>query len=235
MPSKEGKALRNALYITRMDFLTLKSMSYTLFIYLLLPLVFYFIGGTPMVFITASWTTIMASSYTIFSLEEKNQLARLYATLPAKPETIVLGRYLFLAASYLAGILFLLLATSFLSSISGNAPALSGVQTSLSISVLLYGLIVSVQTPFYYKLGYTRARIVSLLPFLVLFLPMVFFSETLDQIFKGIADLSASPFFAALASISPTTQLVLSLLATAIMFIVSYLISARIYRRTYRL
>lgn len=104
-----------------------------------------------------------------FILGEKNNMDALYATLAVKRETVVLGRYLFaLLLNLLATLVSVCLgiAGTFLLGQAASQPAIpasGAVEVVFALSALFL-LIQSVQLPVYFKLGYAKARFLSMLP-----------------------------------------------------------------------
>jgi hypothetical protein len=126
-----------------------------------------------------------------FVVEEKNHLDTLYATLSLNRETVLLGRYLFTAlldgvavlgafALGSAGLSVMRLINGTPSEPTDTAPlifALSG--------VLL--LIQAVQIPLYFKLGYTKAKIVAVLPFALIMSAFLAMSQFGGGVFLDFA------------------------------------------------
>ncbi|MDR2514034.1 MAG: ABC-2 transporter permease [Christensenellaceae bacterium] len=117
-----------------------------------------------------------------FSLAERNKLDALYASLSISRKEVVLGRYGFsliaLLAALLAGAAWSLLVWA-LAGLAGPAGeaflprqgALGWAAGYFGAALTLFalvGLVQFLQLPLYFKLGYTRARFLSYLPFLML-------------------------------------------------------------------
>jgi ABC-type transport system involved in multi-copper enzyme maturation permease subunit len=109
-----------------------------------------------------------------FAIGEKNQLDVLYATLPVSRREIVLGRYLFALAAHLiaAAVAFLALTAvdffvreegSSLFFAVGTGDSLPGNLVVLGVCFCLYTLITAIQFPVFFRVGYLKARVFSLL------------------------------------------------------------------------
>ena len=108
-----------------------------------------------------------------FAVGEKSNMDALYATMSVDRNTVVLGRYLFTLLLNLCAVLFsyalavigLLAANAF-----GIGTGLDGPVTevltliALTLSVI-FMMVQSIQLPIYFKLGYTKAKFLSIIPF----------------------------------------------------------------------
>jgi len=112
-----------------------------------------------------------------FSLGEKNGLDTLYMTLPIRRKTIVIGRYFFALIIGIIGILFVLLLSVLLSTFF--ITDLNAFETYFMICVLFaaFSLIVSFQYPIFFKLGYSKGKILSKTPLFILFLVIMIWSS----------------------------------------------------------
>lgn len=103
---------------------------------------------------------VLTGSYG-FAVTENSRLETLFATLPTSRRTVVLARY-----AVTAGVLVLvgLLAVG----LDAASAAMRGQPWNPTVSLMvlgaslaLAGLVIAVQFPFYFKLGYTRAKMVT--------------------------------------------------------------------------
>lgn len=105
---------------------------------------------------------------TLFSITEKAGLDTLYATLPVSRRSVVLGRYLTIVALYAVLVALSEAVTRAMALVLGKGVE-PGVLTLIAAgSFATLALITAVQLPFYFALGFTRARLVSTVP---VFLP----------------------------------------------------------------
>ena len=107
-----------------------------------------------------------------FSIGEKNRLDILYATLSIKRSTVVSGRYGFAVAMEIVCIGVALLLSWLLSFFLGAAFDLRETLLLMCLLSAVFSLIASVQFPLYFKLGYSKARMLALLPFFILFIAL---------------------------------------------------------------
>lgn len=132
-----------------------------LLILLLLSVLFYFTSSNPLMVISMPLLFSMLYSSYPFMVGEESGLDALYRIFGIQPKDVVLGRYfssifLFILSSVLA----LLIYFGFF--IVGQAGSLENLLITYWIYFILYSLIVSFQYPFYFKLGYKRAKIVAI-------------------------------------------------------------------------
>ena len=106
-----------------------------------------------------------------FALSEKSNMDALYVTLGADRRTVVRGRYIFTLLLNLCAVSFILLLsviTLFFTNSLGNIEGLR-VELGLALALSAVFLIVqATQIPMYFKLGYAKAKIMSILPFFLI-------------------------------------------------------------------
>lgn len=110
------------------------------------------------------------SSYP-FIMAEKNQLDLLYATLPLRKSTLVAGRYLFALTMNLYGAVFAIVLGAVYSMIKKEPFFLPEQLLTLLLIFVMFTFVTCLQFPFYFKLGYTKAKIVAMMP--LMFIPVV--------------------------------------------------------------
>ena len=123
--------------------------------------------------------TAMLVSYP-FSIGDRYDLTTLYGVLPVDRSRIVLGRYVFALALFpvLAGVGLLLTIVA--------APILDATITGtdlamlVAVSLVLFCVVVALQFPIYFWLGYTKARLVAMLPFVALAVVIVALAPMLE-------------------------------------------------------
>lgn len=108
-----------------------------------------------------------------FALSDKNNLDALYTTLSVERKTVVQGRFLFTLLLNICAVLFslaiaavglLIAKLAGLSSGSGS----DGYFVSVLLLSAIFILVQAIQLPLFFKLGYTKAKILSIVPFAVM-------------------------------------------------------------------
>jgi ABC-type transport system involved in multi-copper enzyme maturation permease subunit len=103
-----------------------------------------------------------------FAADERGRLDTLYATLPISRRTVVVGRYLALMALYLAVAAGANVAAVIASAIQ-NTPLPLDVLGLVNLgSFVAFAVALSVQLPFFFSVGFTRARPMMYIPIAVL-------------------------------------------------------------------
>lgn len=103
-----------------------------------------------------------------FAIGDKSQTDILYASLPLKKQHIVAGRYLFaLCINVITGVTALLLSGVIAIAFQKEFDLLSSGLTIL-ICFFFYTIMVACQFPIYFKLGYTKAKVMTMLPLLLI-------------------------------------------------------------------
>jgi len=113
-----------------------------------------------------------------FALGEKHNIDALYVTLGADRKTVVKGRYLFALLLNVCGMAFLavfnLAAMAFTGSMANGGSILAEMGAILAVGTI-FMLVQSTQIPIFFKLGYTKAKTFSIVPFFLLMAFISFF------------------------------------------------------------
>ncbi|WP_077613131.1 ABC-2 transporter permease [Clostridium sp. Marseille-P2415] len=154
------------LRITRLDLLTMKSQFALYLSLVLIVLMFGFMGSSVMLLgITGAWFVALMSS-NIFAIQEKNNLDRLYGSVSVKLQDIVLGRYVFVFLNYFLSFLAVIILHSGFVLFQNKALETPDVLLGFSLSFLAFSTITGIQMPMYFKMGYTKAKVWSMVPFI---------------------------------------------------------------------
>lgn len=205
--------------MARLDFLTMKSQLAGYLSLVVIVLLFGFMNSSVLILcITGAWfVALMASN--IFVIQEKNNLDRLYGSVSIALKDIVLGRYIFVFLSYLGSFLVIIALHAGLSLFQAKTVMLSDVMLGFSLSLLIFSTITGVQLPLFFKLGYTKAKMWSMVPFVGVMTLVVIPS------FIGVV------FDAAQAAMSNQGLLIAGgIAASCIVQLLSYRVSVAAYR-----
>lgn len=165
--------MNGAFRIAKLDFFTMKSQAVLYAIMVLIIVVFYIMDSSIIVsFITGAWfTALMASN--IFVIQEKNNLNRLYGSVSVELKDIVLGRYIFAFSNYVISLVTVIAVSLIVSLFRDMFIDVSNILLGFSLSLLIYSIITGIQMPLFFKLGYTKAKIWAVVPFLVVMLLVI--------------------------------------------------------------
>ncbi|HWS30238.1 MAG TPA: ABC-2 transporter permease [Clostridia bacterium] len=182
--------MKQALRFLKLDYITVKPylMGRTLLIFLLIPVFFMLFtdGGAAVLFFLLG-IGAMFVSYP-FSVGEQNGIDALYATLSIKRENAVFGRYLFaLCADLIVGLVAAVFTalTSFLKKTPVDWAEYSVV---FGVALAFFTFVQAIQLPLFFRFGYAKAKLLSVLPFLlvpVVTLSFNFFQERLNEFFAS--------------------------------------------------
>lgn len=154
------------LKMTKLDFYTIKPQLAAYLSLVLIIVMFEFMDSSVIVLcMTGAWYVALMSS-TIFAMQEKNSLERLYGSLSVGLKDIVLGRYVFVFLNYLVSFLVIVLLHCGFALFQNRALEASDMMLGLSASFLAFSVITGVQMPMYFKLGYAKAKVWSMVPFM---------------------------------------------------------------------
>ena len=106
-----------------------------------------------------------------FAIGEKSNLDALYITLSLNRKTVVAGRYLFALTFNICAIIFSIFFAIVGTVVTGATGLGMGTSDILLTGVLLAAVFIviqSIQLPFFFKMGYTKAKLFSIVPFVAL-------------------------------------------------------------------
>jgi len=175
--------------------------------------------------------SILYASYP-FALGEKSNMDALYATLSIDRKTVVLGRYLFAFTLNLCTALFAVAAGAVGNILAGGSgTGMKAGEILLTAAVLSAVFIVmeATQLPLFFKMGYSKAKIVSMIPLVVLVSGFAAFSmmakdnETISQLIVRIKSV--------LERLSLGGTIALGVLVLLIVYYVSYRLSLMFYKK----
>ena len=165
--------MNGAFRIAKLDFFTMKSQAVLYVIMVLIVSMFSIMDSSIIVsFITGAWfTASMASN--IFVIQEKNNLNRFYGSVSVELKDIVLGRYIFAFSNYAISLVTVIVVSLIVSLFRDMFIDVSNILLGFSLSLLIFSIITGIQMPLFFKLGYTKAKIWAVVPFLVVMLLVI--------------------------------------------------------------
>lgn len=104
-----------------------------------------------------------------FAVIDKNRLDILYGTLSISRKAIVIGRYVFVLIFIAACTLLSFGCSVILSAIVKEEIVLSQLLLLTCVLFAAVSLVVALQYPIYFKLGYAKAKIVAMIPLFIIF------------------------------------------------------------------
>jgi hypothetical protein len=123
---------------------------------------------------------LMYTSYP-FVVGEKSGMDILYAMLSVKRKSVVLGRYLFAFAFIVCvGVFAVFFSYVLLTARQVSFNAVDSF-TTLLVLFLLFSVISAVQLPIFFRYGYTKAKFLAYLPFVMLPLIITFSSDVIGS------------------------------------------------------
>ena len=175
--------------ITKLDFFIMKSQGISYLSLVAVILLFGLMGSSITVLcITGAWfIALMATN--IFAIQEKNHLDRLYGSVCVSLNEVVLGRYTFVFLNYFTSmvvIIILYLGFVLCRKATFDVP---DIMLGLGLSFLVFSTITGIQMPLFFKMGYTKAKLWSVIPFAVVMLLVVlpsFVSALSVSIFRNV-------------------------------------------------
>jgi hypothetical protein len=208
------------LRITKLDFFTMKSQFAIYLSLVLIVLLFGFMGSPVTVLcITGTWFVALMSS-NIFAIQEKNNLDRLYGSVSVGLKDIVLGRYAFVFFNYLVSFVAIIVMYSGFALFQNRAMELTDILLGFSLSFLAFSVITGIQMPLFFKMGYTKAKVWSLIPFIAVMALVVI--PSFVSALSGAVDFILS---------SQSVVIIGGILASCVIQFLSYQIAIVAYRK----
>jgi len=158
--------MNGVMKMTKLDFITMKSQFWAYLSLVAIIILFWTMGSSVVLLCTSgAWfTALMAIN--IFAIQEKNGLDRLYGSVSVKLKEIVLGRYVFMFLNYLMAFFATIILYFGVGLFLNEILHITDVITGFSISFLMFSAIIGVQMPMFFKMGYTKAKVWGLVPFI---------------------------------------------------------------------
>lgn len=204
----------------KLDLFTMKSQSVSYLSLLAIVLLFAFMGSSVIILcITGAWF-IALMSVNIFAIQEKNNLDRLYGSVSVSLHDIVLGRYMFLLLNYLLSIMTVIVLHLTISLYHNTEIAASDIFLGVSLSFLVFSAITGIQIPLFFKMGYTKAKTWSLLPFIAVML--LVFIPSFVSAFSGVIAFMQS---------NTKAFIIGGIVISCIVQLISYRVSVFFYRK----
>ena len=182
--------MNGAFRIAKLDFFTMKSQAVLYVIMVLIVSMFSIMDSSIIVsFITGAWfTALMASN--IFVIQEKNNLNRLYGSVSVELKDIVLGRYIFAFSNYAISLVTVIVVSLIVSLFRDMFIDVSNILLGFSLSLLIFSIITGIQMPLFFRMGYTKAKLWSFIPFAVVMLLVVL--PSFVSALSGVIDFAQS-------------------------------------------
>lgn len=166
-----------------------------------------------------------------FALGEKSNMDALYTTLSVDRKTVVAGRFAFIFLFNLCSIIAALVIAAITLFIAGKLDFnANGVETLVAIVMIaaLFAVIQLFQLPVFFRYGYTKAKLLTFMPFIALMVGYFLISGFAGQLFGDLQFiLSVGNFLAA----NQLLIIVLIILAMLLATFISYRISVKAYAK----
>ena len=157
--------MKGPMRMARLDILTMKPQYAAYLSLVFMVLLFGFMGSSLVLLcITGAWFAALMIA-TVFVIQEKNGLERLYGSVSLRLRDMVRGRYLFVLLNYAVSIAAVMLMACAFSLFRGEKIMLTDAALGLGLSFLVFAAITGIQLPLYFRLGYAKAKLWSMVPF----------------------------------------------------------------------
>lgn len=212
--------MRAFLKMAKLDFLTMKTQFFSYLSLVVIVLMFGFMKSSVIVLcITSAWFIALQAS-NIFAIQEKNNLERLYGSVSVELNDIVLGRYAFMFLNYFISFLAVIVLNFGFSLYQGITVNVLDIMLGFSLSFLIFSIITGIQMPLFFKMGYTKAKVWALLPFLIVMAVVV-----IPSFITALSDLIQS------IMVNQCAVIIISIMAGGVIEFMSYKIAVIAYRK----
>lgn len=211
----------------RLDFAALKPYNKSLYMYALIVI---FIGATNdslnLIFAMVMVGLPIILSYP-FAISEKNSLDTLYSTLSLERRDVVLGRYIFVFIIEMIAIAMLLILSIIKSNFIPLDITFKEIFLYLSILSMMFSIIISFQYPVFFKFGYTKGKLYTYIPLLLIFLFIGVLPSIVARLNININWEAINQMFAE----NLVLMFMLPILIGVISLLISCMVSVKIYER----
>lgn len=154
--------------LIKLDFYAMKSLFKIMLAFLIIPAILgIVVNKATSIMIILTFLVFMLNS--LFAITEKSNFNKLYGTLPIKKNAGIISRYIFSILIIMGGAMVACLLFIALSLFAGEPINWLTAIESLTVSMVLALFFISIQYPFYYHFEYTKATVMSILPYIVCF------------------------------------------------------------------
>lgn len=231
--------MTGSLKIAKLDFFTMRSQSV---MYLLLAIILLELGAMGLSItglgINGAWF-IALMSINIFAIQEKNDLDRLYGSVSVRWKEVVAGRYIFVFLSYIIAFFMSVVICLCFSQFQNKTLDLQEIAIAFSLSFFVYSIIIVLQIPMLFLVGYTKARAWALLPYLIV-IGLIAAPPVYSFILRDAANFQNPLFlsmlsqyveFIKLVMLKKGTLIIGGILAGCIIQLISFRLSIAAYRK----
>lgn len=160
--------MTDSIKMAKLDLITMKPQWLSYLTIIPIILIFEFMQASiTVISFTIAWAEALLVA-NIFIVQEKNELDRLYNSLSITSKDVVLGRYASVMLIYI--ISFIISISLFAISIRFNNINLLDTMLGFSSSFLIFSIIIGIQFPIYFKMGYIKSKIWITIAFLLVIL-----------------------------------------------------------------
>ena len=151
----------------------------------------------------------------------------MYSTLSLERKNVVIGRYIFPLLIETMVIVLLLIFVNIKSNFVPVGMTIDEILIYLSLSFMFVSLIISFQYPLFFKMGYTKARLFTYVPLLLVFVFLGILQLLVDKLNIDINWIAINQFIKG----NLILMIVLSVLIGIVSLVISCMISIKIYGR----
>lgn len=215
--------------LIKLDFYAMKPLAKLMICFLIIPIILGIIVNLGVsIMVTLTFVVFMLNM--IFSISEKSHFHKLYGVLPIKKSTSVLSRYLFsLIIVALTAIVSFILYIILSLILNGKMNWIHGI-SFLTISIVIALFFISIQYPFYFKFEYSKATIMSILPYIICFaIGAPLFQYLMQNNHFATQVMKLISYFQSHVSV----LVILGIVISVVMVSTSYLLSLKIQKKEF--
>ena len=213
--------MSNIWKAAKLDFALIKSYSRTMAIMIVWPVIIVAINRSLYSGISFAMCFVSITASYPFSIAEKNSMERFYGILPVRKSSLVIGRYVYVILLGLTTLIFSLIAHSFVLRMMGETVQFIDIAAASVMGIFLFTFFTVFQLPGFYKYGTIKGRIFIYVPVVGL-LGIMFLLSKLPASIQESLDIVIDS--------SPALLAVLFIAVVAAMYMISIMVSVRIFK-----
>lgn len=217
--------MNKVISFIRLDLYTIKPYRKSLYFYMALGLIMAIAFKSLSILSSFFMVSLVLIMVYPFTISEKNGMETLYSTLSLRRKNVVIGRYGFVLFIETISIIYMSVVAALLSTFFTIDFSMKETLLTLSMLSMVFSFIISLQYPFFFRFGYTKARTLANIPVFVIVLALGILPNLMEKswIFQSWNT------FSQVAEANPILLFVLPLASGMLALTVSCFIACRLY------
>ena len=216
--------MKNLLSFVKLDFMTIKAYMTikNLIIIILISMWLSYTNTSIMTVIVVMMMFAFTYSTYPFMVGEKNGIDALYSTLPITRKNVVVGRYIFILSIDISALLISCSLSCLIQTVLRRELDIKEHIMSALLILAAYILCQLIQAPIYFKVGYSKAKFIGLLPIIGFYAIVLSFNFLFKNQVTSLMEIITA---------NQGLMTVLLVVLIAVLMCLSYKLSMRFYKK----